>query len=154
MIFTLILGSTTLDELDIVHLEATNGEEAMSAFAIANPKSPKTLVAAIGGKIELSKYDKPEKGITFPGDGTVKVAWLASQLAHEEEQSVRKDRHKQLTELFEKLREREDCQAEYQQISQAMPAHPWEDPTAEWWSTDAPAVIESIEDLLATEPVA
>lgn len=149
--WTLIIHDPSREELDIVHQDGSNGEEAMAAFATANPTSEKNLVAAIPGRVELGTYAAP--GISFPGDGMVKVSWLASQLAYEDEQGKRKERHKTLTDLLKQLRDRDDCQAEYLQISTSLPAHPWDDPTAEWWSTDAPGIIESIEELLATEEV-
>ena len=53
-----------------------------------------------------------------------------------------------LNRMLQRLRKRQDCQAEYQQITMAMPAHPWEDIDAEWWITDAPSITEAIEALL------
>lgn len=149
--WTLIVHDPSREELEIVHQDGANGEEAMAAFATANPTSEKNLVAAIPGRVELNTYTVP--GISFPGDGMVKVSWLASQLADEDEQGKRKERHKTLTDLLQQLSERHDYQAEYLQISTSLPAHPWDDPTAEWWSTDAPGVIETIEELLSTEEV-
>lgn len=149
--WTILIHDPSREELDIIHQNGTSGEEAMEMYAKANPASEKNLVASLPGRIELGSHSTP--GIAFPGDGMVKISWLASQLAYEEEQAKRKERHKMLQDLLQQLWNRDDCQAEYQQVSMSIPAHPWEDPTAEWWSTDALSVIESIEELLATEEV-
>ncbi len=37
---------------------------------------------------------------------------------------------------------------EYMQVTQALPAHPFEDDDAEWWTTTAPDIVDELVDLL------
>lgn len=70
--WTLIVQDPSREELEIVHQDGSNGEEAMAAFATANPTSEKNLVAAVPGRVEINICTTPD--LAFPPDAPISMS--------------------------------------------------------------------------------